>query len=316
MQFLDAATLRRCLQPEAVIAALRTNLGSPALQAPLRHAHELRATPAGRDSLLLMPAWQDGRALGVKLVTVMTAEPREGANTVNSLYILFDAQSGEPIACLDGEVITARRTAGQSALAAQLLARKDSSRLLMVGTGSLSQAMVEAHHAARPLSAVTLWGRRSAAAETRAQALAASGITVTIVSDLEAAVAQADIICCATTAREPVVRGEWLRPGQHLDLVGAFRPDMREVDDAALHRATVFVDTREGCLAEAGDLVQPIASGRFAAADIAADIDALCTGAHPGRRDPAEITLFKSVGTARADLVAARLAMDIEGGAA
>lgn len=313
MQFLDAATLRHRLKPEALIAALRENLGSPALQAPLRHAHELRVTPAGRDSLLLMPGWQGERALGVKIVTVMTAEPRDGAKTVNSLYILFDGQSGAPIACLDGEVITARRTAAQSALAARILARKDASRLLMIGTGSLSQAMVEAHHAARPLCAVSLWGRRSAAAETRAQQLLESGIAVTIVSDLQAAVAEADIICCATTARAPVVAGEWLRPGQHLDLVGAFRPDMCEVDDTALQRATVFVDTREGCLAEAGELVQSIAAGRFTPSAIAADIDALCTGAHPGRRDRAEITLFKSVGTARADLVAACLAMNSEG---
>lgn len=316
MQFLDAETLARRLTPEAVMQALRDNLGSATLRAPLRHAHELRASEAGRDSLLLMPAWQDERGLGVKLVTVMTAQPRADRNTVNSIYLLFDGTSGVPIACLDGEILTARRTAAQSALAARILARKDASRLLMVGTGSLSQAMVEAHHAARPLSSIAIWGRRTIAAQARAEALADVGITVTITGDLEAAVGEADIICCATTAREPVVAGVWLRPGQHVDLVGAFRPDMREVDDEAIARAAVFVDTREGCLKEAGDLVQPISAGRFDPADIAADIDALCAGTHPGRTDPSQITLFKSVGTARADLVTARLAMEMGDGLA
>lgn len=310
MQFLDGATLARRLTPTAVMDALHAHLGSGALHAPLRHAHELRATPAGRDSLLMMPAWQQGHGLGVKLVTVMTAQARPGQNTVNSIYILFDAPTGAPIVCLDGEVLTARRTAAQSALAARFLARSDATHFLMVGTGSLSQAMVEAHCAARPFTSITLWGRRSAAAEARALALADIGITVRIAQDLEAAVGEADIICCATTARDPIVVGQWLRPGQHLDLVGAFRPDMREVDDEAMMRAILFVDTIEGCLAEAGDLVQPIAAGRIDSAAIAADIGDLCAGRHKGRRNREEITLFKSVGTARADLVAARLAME------
>lgn len=309
MQIIDAPTLARLLAPPALVAALKTGLADPAPIAPLRHAHTLAQSDLGRDTLLLMPAWDEGKAIGVKLVTVMTAKPRAGG-TVQSVYLLLDGASGAPVAVLDGETLTARRTAAQSALAAQFLAREDAAHLLMVGVGALSQAMVEAHVALRPGLRVALWGRKAERVAARAEALAAAGIAVDIVEDLAGAVGRADIICCATTAREPVVRGEWLRPGQHLDLVGGFRPDMREIDDAAVLRARLFVDTLAGCLAEAGDLVQPLAAGTISRDAIVADLPALCRGDHGGRGGADEITVFKSVGTALADLVAAQLAQN------
>ena len=180
----------------------------------------------------------------------------------------------------------------------------------MVGAGALAPHMVRAHAAVRPIEAVAVWNRTPAKAEALAAALAAEGFAAEAVRDLEAAVRAADVVSCVTMSTEPVVRGAWLAPGTHLDLVGAFRPTMRESDDEAVRRAEVFVDTRAGALAEAGDIVRAIEGGALAEAEIRADLFDLGRGAHPGRRSADEITLFKSVGTALEDLAAARLVVE------
>ena len=272
-------------------------------QVPLRHAHDLQ----GDGSLLLMPAWSPD-ALGVKLVTVMPGAAARGQGTVQASYLLLDRHSGVPIALIDGEALTLRRTAAASALAAQHLARPDAQRLLVVGTGRLAPWLAQAHAALQPeLAHVEVWGRSADAAEDVVEALREEGIDAEVALDLRAAVERADLISCATTSREPLLRGAWLRAGTHLDLVGGFRRDMREADDAAVVRSRVVVDTYAGALAEAGDLTQPIARGVITREHVVAELAQVLRGEVRGRLTAQDITLFKSVGTALEDLAAARL---------
>jgi ornithine cyclodeaminase len=256
-----------------------------------------------------MPAWQNHGSLGVKLVTVFPGNGRLGLSAVHAAYALFDATTGLLLALLDGTELTRRRTAAASALAARYLARADAGRLLLVGTGGLATHLIESHAAVRPLRSVRVWGRNVERAAAVARALADRPYAIEAVTDLEAAVRWADIISCATLSTAPLVLGAWLRPGQHLDLIGSFTPAMREVDDEALARASIHVDTREGALAESGELVQGIAAGAICATDIRGDLGELAHGTLPGRRSAAEITLFKSVGCALEDLAAADLAV-------
>jgi alanine dehydrogenase len=232
---------------------------------------------------------------------------------VSAVYMLFDANSGEPLALFDGEEITARRTAGASAFAAHFLARGDSRHLVMVGAGRQARGLVEAHAHVRPIDRVSLWSRTHAHAVSAAREMARPGLAVTAVRDLEAAVRDADVVSCATLATEPLVRGAWLAPGTHVDLVGAFRATMRETDDAAIaHADVIVVDHRTAALAEGGDLVAALASGAIAPAAIAADLADLARGAHPGRTADDQITVFKSVGFALEDLAAAEAIYDAE----
>jgi ornithine cyclodeaminase/alanine dehydrogenase-like protein (mu-crystallin family) len=272
-------------------------------EAPLRHTHAL----PGDGSLLLMPAWSPA-ALGVKLVTVMLGAAARGAGTVQSSYLLLDRHSGVPVALIDGEALTLRRTAAASALAAQHLARPDAERLLIVGSGRLAPWLAQAHVALQPeLTHVEVWGRNADAAEDVVEALREEGIDAEVALDLRAAAERADLISCATTSREPLLCGAWLREGTHLDLVGAFRRDMREADDDAVLRARVVVDTYAGALAEAGDLTQPIERGVVTRDHVVAELAQLLRGEVRGRLSDADITLFKSVGTALEDLAAATL---------
>jgi ornithine cyclodeaminase/alanine dehydrogenase-like protein (mu-crystallin family) len=222
--------------------------------------------------------------------------------------VLLDAATGMPLALLDGTALTLRRTAAASALAADFLARRDSAVHLMVGTGALAPHLVAAHAATRPILQARIWGGDPRKAAALAARLVEAGITAEPVADLEEAAAAADIITCATLAHRPLIRGAWLRPGTHLDLVGGYTPEMREADDAAIARARVYVDT-DAALREAGDILQPLRSGHLAQDQIVGDLFGLCRGICAGRRDPDEITLFKSVGTALEDLAAAQLAL-------
>lgn len=307
LPFIDAERVRRSLPYPALIDALREAIRDPAI-APQRHAHALQ----GQSSLLLMPAWQPGAEIGVKLVTVMPENRERALPTVHALYVLMDAVTGAPLALMDGETLTLRRTAAVSALASLYLSRADSRTLLLVGSGQLAPEMAVAHCAARAIERVLVWGRDAARVAAAMQRMRDAGLPPQVALEaagaLQAACAQADIICCATTSSVPLVTAQAVRPGTHLDLVGGFRPHMREADDALMARAALFVDTRDGALAEAGDLVQPLAAGLIGEDALRADLSALVRGEHPGRCAPDEITLFKSVGTAVADLGAARLA--------
>ena len=272
--------------------------------APVRTAHAM--SPA--DTLLLMPAW-DARAIGIKLVTVIPTAGHFGGHTVDASYLLLDRATGAPRALLDGEALTVRRTAATSALAARALAVPEAQRLVVVGTGRLSPWMVRAYHALHPsLQHISLWGRDRSMAERLAATLLDEGLPVSVAPDLAAAVRQADIVSCVTTATAPVVFGDWLRDGTHLDLVGGFTPAMREADNVAVARARIVVDNSDSALREAGDLTQAIAEGIITRETIIGDLGAVLRGEVLARRDARDITLFKSVGHALEDLAAAMLA--------
>lgn len=307
MRFVTAAEIDAVLTWPALIAALRDAFRGDIIT-PTRHHHSLKR-PDGDATLLLMPAWSAGSGgyAGVKIVSVFPGNAARGKPSVTGTYLLLDGDSGEPLAALDGQALTVWRTAAASALAASYLAGPKARRMVMVGAGALAPRLIAAHASVRPIEEVAIWNRDPERARTLAADITGPGLQVTATDDLAAAVAGADIVSAATMSREPLVKGAWLRPGVHLDLVGAYNPAMREADDAALATATVFVDTRGGALREAGDIVQAIAAGVLDESRIAGDLFDLCRGTAPGRQSAGEITLFKSVGTAIEDLAAAVL---------
>ena len=323
MRLLGAAEVDRALDDLELIDRLGA-LFRAGCEMPLRHHHPI-AAPLGPGSaeamLLLMPAWTAGSDavgnIGVKIVTVFPDNAQQELPAIFGQYLLLDGRTGRPLAMLDGTMLTKRRTACASGLAARHLARADSRRLLMIGTGALAPHLIRVHARVRPIEEVRIWGRTSAHATRLAEGLRASlprdlgrEVAVSVAVDRAEAVSWADIVSCATLSKTPLVEGAWLRAGQHIDLVGAYNPGMRESDDEAVRRAEIFVDTRAGASKEAGDIVQPLQSGILAAPDIRADLFDLACGAHAGRSGPAAITLFKSVGAALEDLAAATLAME------
>ncbi len=309
VQFFGAEALRARLPWPAILAALDEALRAD-VQAPLRTSHAIDVPGQPPATLLMMPAWRNGRSIGVKLVTVFPGNTDRGKRSVSALYALFDANDGVLLALLDGEELTARRTGGASAYAAARLARRDARALVVVGAGRIGRALVDAHLSIRSLERVNIWSRTAEHAETTAAACVRAGIPAQPCTDLEAAVATADIISCATLSTAPLVLGRWLKPGVHLDLVGAFRKDMRETDAEALQRADIIaVDDRAAALSEGGDIVQAIASGAIDAHRIAAELRDFARGAHPGRTSEDQITVFKSVGFALEDLAAAEAAV-------
>ncbi len=274
---------------------------------PQRHHHNYKNPKAGIDStLLLMPAWETNHFLGVKMVTVSPNNANYQMPAIQGMYILFDAHKGNPLAFMDAKVLTARRTAAASALAADYLAPKNSRSLLMIGTGVLAPELIQAHASVRPIETVFVWGRNFAKAKKVAQSIQTTSFEVQAISNIEMVIQQADIISCATLSKTPLVQGQWLRDGQHLDLVGSYLPDMREADDEVIRRAHVFVDT-ESAHHESGDLCIPIQKGILDRSMIKANLFDLCRNKKNGRSSEKEITLFKSVGHALEDLAAAKM---------
>lgn len=302
---LDAAQVASRLGRLPLIDALERAFRAD-FCAPHRQHHRIGSAGA-ENMLLVMPAWRTGGCVGVKLVTVFPGNSALGHPSVHGTYSLFDGATGIPLASLDGTELTRRRTAAASALAARYLAKEDASRLLMVGTGALAVHVIESHAAARTIQSVRIWGRRPERAAALTRELAGRGFDIEATDDLEGAVRWADIVSCATLASAPLVEGRWLRSGQHIDLIGAFTPTMREADDAALSRASIYVDT-QAALTESGELVQALASGAITSANIQGELGDLVRG-RGGRRSADEITLFKSVGSAIEDLAAAELAV-------
>jgi ornithine cyclodeaminase/alanine dehydrogenase-like protein (mu-crystallin family) len=306
VQIFDADTTRARLPLAPLIDALRA-LFVAGGEVPPRHVHAIAqadAEPAGH--VLLMPAWQPGAQLGVKIVSVFPGNAAHGLPSVHGVYLLLDARTGVPLAQIDGSELTMRRTVAVSALAASLLARADASRLLIVGAGRIASLVADAMACVRPIARVTVWNHRAAGAQALAERLRAHGIDASAVDDLGRAVADADIVSCATLATQPLIEGRWLRPGTHVDLVGAFTPEMRESDSECLRRARVFVDHEEA-LTKAGDLVQAAADGAFTAAQLQGTLAQLCRGERSARSAASDSTLFKSVGSALQDLAAAQL---------
>jgi ornithine cyclodeaminase len=248
----------------------------------------------GADTLLDRGAWIDGLGALVKVGTIVPGNAARGKPTVNGIVNVFDDVTGELTALLDFHLVTKWKTAGDSLLSAKRLARKDSRRILLVGAGVVARSMVEAYSSAFPGADFAVWSRTRATAE-------AMGLPVA--DDLEAAVRGADIICTATMATEPLIRGDWLQPGQHLDLIGAYTPAMREVDDKAMARARVFVDARATTVHHIGEIMDPIAHGVMTEADVIADF--YDDPALYARRSADEITIAKNGGGAHLDLMTA-----------
>jgi alanine dehydrogenase len=316
MRVVSAEEVHRLLDYPALVEALRDlfrrgvdRMERIGLAQPL---------PDGRQNdWLLLPAWQFDRHYGVKLVSVFPENAAKNLESVQGVYLLFDGTSGLPLAVIDGAALTLRKTAANSALAASYLAREEAHSLLMVGAGALAPHLIQAHAAVRPIRRVQIWNRTPARAQEVAAYLAAQAwardIDIAVTEIIEDATREADVISCATMATTPLVRGDWLRPGTHLDLVGGFRPDMREADDAAVRRARIFIDARLTTLEQAGDICQPLASGLIAEADIT-DTFQLARGERPGRHTAEEITLFKSGGGGHEDLGTAQHLMAKLGG--
>jgi len=309
MKIVDAATTERQLEFGALIDALRT-MFVEGCEVPLRHVHSIadrHGTPAG--SVLVMPAWRPGQRFGLKTVMVFPGNSARGLPGLHSTYLLYDAATGEPLAQLDGDQITTRRTAAAAALAASYLARPDARRLLIVGSGRVARLIADAMRVVRPIDEVIVWNHRRAGAEALAATLRAAGIAAHPSDDLAASVAAADIVSCATLSTAALIEGRWLAPGTHLDLIGSFTPQMREADAACFERSRVFVDTSEA-LAKSGDLLSAVAEGGFAPAALQGTLADLCAGRCAARGGPDEITLFKAVGSALEDLAAAELVFD------
>jgi len=324
VKIFSAAEVDQALDDVALIDRLNA-LFRAGCEMPVRHHHPIRA-PNGPESadamLLLMPAWSTGTGsrIGIKLVTVFPDNGKRSLPSIYGQYLLLDGETGASLALLDGTMLTKRRTACASGLASRYLSRPDSASLRMIGTGALAPHLIRVHAKVRPIERVAIWGRNAAKAESLAAELSMSlptalgrKVEVRAVADRRSALADADIISCATLSRTPLVEGEGLRAGQHVDLVGAYTPEMRESDDKAVWRARVYVDTRAGALKEAGDIVLPLRNGTIDEDDLIADLYELSRGQQTGRLagDATTITLFKSVGAALEDLAAAELAVGV-----
>ncbi len=307
MLVLDEAQTRSALPWRELIIALEEMFRSNCVM-PVRHHHEMEVPGEAPAVMLLMPAWVPGEHIGIKILNLFPDNHRRALPTIIGSYLLSLGKTGEMLAMVEGGELTARRTAATSALAARYLSRADSQTLLVAGTGRLSLNLMQAHAIYRPLNRFLVWGRNESKAEETAAQARALGLAAEAVTDLAGAAGEADIISCATLSDTPLIRGAWLKPGTHLDLVGAFKPSMRESDDEAVIRSSVFVDTRAGALKEGGDLVQPLEAGLIGPDHIRAELADLVQGRHPGRQGDSEITLFKSVGAALEDLAGAILA--------
>ncbi len=303
---IDLEQTANAMPFDALVEALRQQFDRD-VETPLRHQHPIQVLGEPEATLLLMPVWDVEGFGGVKLVNVHPGNNTRGIPALSASYLLFDSKTGEHVAFVDGGELTARRTAAASALAADYLCRQDSNSQLLVGAGRVASNLAYAYRAVRPIEQVLVWDINPEFAAKLATQLSQDGFDAVVVSDLEEATKHVDIISCATLASDPLIDGRWLRPGQHLDLIGGFTPDMREADDTAVKRSRVYIDT-DAALSEAGDLIRPIENGILSREQIAGDLFSLCRNDDPGRQSNEEITLFKAVGTALEDLAAAALA--------
>ncbi|SFM75803.1 ornithine cyclodeaminase family protein [Variovorax sp. OV329] len=306
MKIFDAATTRAALDFDRLLPALHAAFAGQVC-VPARHVHEVKMG-ADEGTVLIMPAWSEDGFLGIKTVNIFPGNGARGLPGLHASYVLYDARTGVPLAMMDGDEITSRRTAAAAALGASFLARTDARRLLVLGTGRVARLLPAAMRQVRPgIDAVTVWNHRPEGAQALAAQWRAQGLDARAADDLEDAVRHADIVSCATLSTAPLVRGEWLQPGSHLDLIGSFTPQMREADPACFgDGARSFVDTGEA-LKKSGDLLDAMAAGHLREDEVQATLFQLCRGERQGRASDAERTVFKAVGNALEDLAAATL---------
>lgn len=299
MELIDKELIEKVLDYPSLVSALREGFKSE-IVAPKRHHHDFKNPKECVDStLLLMPAWQESEVLGVKLVTVSPNNTKYNLPAINGLYVLFDAHKGDVDAILNGKALTTKRTAAASALASSYLSRQDATSMLMIGTGDLSSALILAHASVRNIKTVFVWGRSIEKALKIVEKLK-TRFDIRAVKNIADVIEKVDIISCATLSQEPLVLGKFLKAGQHVDLVGSYKPDMRESDDEVMKIADIYIDTNIA-LKESGDLQN------ITIEDVEADLSKLCRNEHKGRSETRQITLFKSVGHALEDLIAAKL---------
>jgi ornithine cyclodeaminase len=289
-----------------LISEIRNNFSTNKVLTPIRHHHDFPNPEVNEDStLFLMPAWNPSKNAGVKIVTVSPKNDQFNIPTIQGSYIYIDAVKGFVKAFLEANSLTVKRTAAASALASIFLSNKDASSLLMIGTGALSTNLIKAHVSVRPINSVFIWGRNFEKATAICNKLKNKNFTIHPIRKIEEKISKVDIISCATLSKIPLVKGKYLRNGQHIDLVGAYKKDMREADNETITRASVFLDSYQLGLKESGDIVIPIQNGTLKESDIKADLFELCSKLKLGRENYNEITVFKSVGHALEDLAAA-----------
>ncbi|SOU87386.1 ornithine cyclodeaminase family protein [Tenacibaculum dicentrarchi] len=294
----------------ALITELKAAFSSQETLVPMRHHHDFANPAVNADStLLLMPAWNPSKNAGVKIVTVSPENSQFDLPSINGTYIYLDAVKGTIKAILEAKSLTVKRTASASALASSFLSKENSSSLLMIGTGALSVNLIKAHASVRPIKNVFIWGRNFSKAQAICKTLKEEDFTITAVQTIEEKISEVDIISCATLSKTPLVLGKYLKAGQHVDLVGAYKKDMREADNEVIKKGAVYIDTYQGGLKESGDILIPLQTGILKQEDINADLFELCSSKEiaeeKGRKNDDEITVFKSVGHALEDLAAA-----------
>ena len=289
-----------------LVSALKNGFASNEIIIPMRHHHDFPNPDVNSDStLLLMPAWNPGKTSGVKIVTINPENGQFDLPSIQGTYIYFDAVKGTIKAILEAKSLTAKRTAATSALASSYLSKKDSSSLLMIGTGALSINLIKAHTSVRPIKHVYIWGRNFEKAVALCTQLKDETFECFPIAAIKDKISEVDIISSATLSKTPLVLGNYLKSGQHIDLVGAYKKDMREADNDVIMKSSIFVDTYEGGLKESGDIVIPLKHTILNKDAIKADLFELCSNKKQGRSNNDEITVFKSVGYALEDLVAA-----------
>ncbi|APW64724.1 ornithine cyclodeaminase [Poseidonibacter parvus] len=305
MRFIDKEEIAKALDYPSLIEALRNAFISD-IKVPPRHHHDFKNPKEGMDStLLLMPAWEESESIGVKIVTVSPNNTKYNLPAIQGLYLLMDAQKGTIEALLEGKTLTVKRTAASSALASSYLSRKDSSSILIIGTGALSSELIKAHASVRDIKDVYIWGRDKSKALKIVDELK-DDFNIKAVDNIEDEISNVDIISCATLSVEPLVFGKFLKAGQHVDLVGAYKPNMREADDELIKTVDIYIDTNMA-KKETGDIKIPLDTNVISEDDIKADLFELTREIKEGRTSDSSITLFKSVGHGLEDLAAAKL---------
>ncbi|WP_454742499.1 ornithine cyclodeaminase family protein [Cupriavidus necator] len=306
---IDAESARASLPFDRLVDALKEAFAS-GCEVPLRHNHTVTTAQGQQGTLLLMPAWSPSQGyLGVKTVSIYPGNAGRSLPGLFSTYILYSVETGEPLALIDGNEITSRRTAAASALGASFLSRKDARSMLLLGAGRVASLVPYAWRSVRQITRVGVWDINAAQGRRLAEQLCRDGFDAYVVDRLDTDTCAVDVISAATLSTEPLIRREYLRPGTHVDLIGGFTPAMRETDDACFAGTSVFVDTDEAAT-KAGDLLSPLGNGVIAREDIRSDLAGLCRAGHAGRVSDDEITVFKAVGTALEDLAAAAMCFE------
>ena len=319
VEILVNATRSRKMEPRFIdFQTVDANLDWLALAQALEGGHWLPRAKVGStylersgDTVMSLSAWIDGFGIAVKTPTIFPKNARFGISAVNGAFCLYCDRTGVLLAIIDFHAITKWKTAADSLLAALKLAPNAPKNITIAGAGTVARSMVEAYGAGFPDATMTVWNRTA----ERAEQLRKDYPWVKRVDELQSAVESADIVCCTTMSVDPILRGAWLRPGQHIDLIGSYLPNMREADDEAVQRARIFVDNREMTSRNSGDLVIPLSTGAIAPGNIIADFYDLPRGRF-SRQSDQDITLFKNGGGAHLDLMTARHILDVCGGVA